>query len=108
MKILNRFRAIILYNRIKKLDSKYFATLCEHWQTCEYLDNTWCFPYDPDNPYFGHNPEEAPISVGLRAMIQKGSQNNNSIVLRYFDKADERLIRKYVYLMTGNDHIVLV
>ena len=57
------------------------------------------------NPNFGHSTSEVPISVGIEAML-KNDLKANSIVLRGFQKEDEALIRKYVFLATGNDKIV--
>lgn len=95
----------ILFKKIKRLDSKYFATLCDHWEVIQKLDCAYCYPYDNKNPNFGHSTGEVPISVGIEAML-KNDLEANSIVLRGFQKEDEVLIRKYVFLATGNDKIV--
>ena len=93
------------FKKIKNLDSKYFATLCDNWKEIQKLDCAYCYPYENKNPNFGHSTGEVPISVGIEAML-KNDLKANSIVLRGFQKEDEALIRKYIFLATGNDKIV--
>lgn len=106
MRLLQIIKETIVYRKIfkkiKNLDSKYFATLCDSWKK---LDCAYCYPYENKNPNFGHSTSEVPISVGIKAML-KNNLKANSIVLRGFQKEDEALIRKYVFLATGNDKIV--
>ena len=106
-KIRDKIIRKILFNKVKKLDSKYFATLCDNWKEIQNLDNIYCFPYDRNIPKFGHSSGEVPISIGLEAML-KGYLKNNSIILRNFQKEDELLIRKYIFFVTGNDKAVYV
>ena len=94
-----------LFNKVKKLDTKYFSTLCDNWEVIQKLDCAYCFPYDNKNPDFGHSSCEVPVSVGIKAML-RNDLKANSIVLRGFRKEDEELIRKYVFLKTGNDSVV--
>ena len=109
MRLLQIIKETIVYRKIfkkiKNLDSKYFATLCDNWKEIHKLDCAYCYPYENKNPNFGHSTSEVPISVGIKAML-KNDLKANSIVLRGFQKEDEALIKKYVFLATGNDKIV--
>ena len=57
------------FNKVKKLDTKYFSTLCDNWEVIQKLDCAYCFPYDNKNPDFGHSSGEVPVSVGIKAML---------------------------------------
>ena len=105
MGIIKQIKAAFLYKKIKKLDSKYFAVLCKKWKQIKNLDNAWCFPYDADNPKSGHGEGDVPISVAIKAML-RGELKDNSIVLRGFNEADEKLIKDYLFLITGSLSIV--
>ena len=94
-----------LAKKIKNLDSKYFVTLCDNWETNNKIDNAWCFPYDKNNPNFGHTKGEFPLSFGLNVIIQK-TQKENSIVLNNFEAKDEQLVREYIFMKTGKNNII--
>ena len=81
MKILRRINETILFHKVKTLDSKYFATLCDNWEEKHNLDTAYCFPYNMENPNFGHTSSEVPISIGIKAML-RNPLKDNSIILR--------------------------
>ena len=67
MKILKKINETILFHKVKNLDSKYFATLCDNWEEKNNLDNAYCFPYNAENSNF-----EPQASERVRTLERRG------------------------------------